>query len=75
VGDQEVADVAINRAWSVYLLLGNSVDEREERRAALEHFIRALVTNGELDSEVLAVEGLKYLKELDGLDHAPFKHP
>jgi len=61
----DIARIAFARAWSVYLLTHSSVDENDERRATLERFIRQRCEAGANDSELLVVDGLKYLKKLD----------
>ncbi len=73
MADQDTAGLAFARAWSVYLLVNNDVDENDERRATLERFIRKRCEEGECDPEALTVEGLTYLKRLDELGQHSFK--
>ena len=61
----DVADIALSRAWGVYLLINSGIAMDDERREKLKRFIRERREAGETDAEVLAVEGLKHLKELD----------
>jgi hypothetical protein len=63
----DIAEAAFARAWSVYLLIHSGIDENDVRRASLQRFIRQRCMAGETDTELLAVEGLKYLKSLEGL--------
>ncbi len=63
--DPDVASAALARAWSAYRLIYNNVGEADERRDALDRFIRQQCDSGVGDPELLAVEGLKYLKRLD----------
>ena len=63
----DIAEAAFARAWSVYLLIHSVIDENDARRAGLQRFIRHRCEAGQVDTELLAVEGLKYLKELEGL--------
>jgi hypothetical protein len=59
------SDVALSRAWSVYLLINSGIAMDDERREILTRFIHARRKAGEADTEVLAVQSLKHLKELD----------
>jgi hypothetical protein len=63
--DPDVASAALARAWSAYRLIYNDVREADDRRNALDCFIRKQCDAGVQDAELLAVEGLKYLKRLD----------
>ena len=63
----DIAETAFTRAWSVYRLIHSDIDENDVRRAGLQRFIRQRCNAGETDTELLAVEGLKYLKSLEGL--------
>jgi hypothetical protein len=65
MADPEVASVAFERAWNVYLLINKGVDENDERCAILDRFIRKRCEADVADKELLVVEGLKYLKRLD----------
>ena len=67
MNSSDIAEVAFARAWSVYLLIHSGIDENDARRASLLRFIRQRCEAGETDTELLAVEGLKYLKTLEGL--------
>jgi hypothetical protein len=62
----DIAEAAFARAWGVYLLIHSGIDENDARRVGLQRFIRQRCEAGETDTELLAVEGLKYLKGLDG---------
>ena len=62
--DPSVANIALTRAWSAYLLIHSGIDENDDRREALEQFIRKRCSAGVTDVELLAVDGLKYLKRL-----------
>ncbi|MEH2539716.1 MULTISPECIES: hypothetical protein [unclassified Bradyrhizobium] len=61
----DIAEAAFARAWSVYRLIHSGIDENDVRRAGLQRFIRQRCMTGETDTELLAVEGLKYLKSLE----------
>jgi hypothetical protein len=63
----DIAETAFARAWSVYLLIHSGIDENDARRSSLQRFIRQRCKEGETDAELLAVEGLKFLKGLEGL--------
>ena len=63
----DIAEAAFARAWSVYRLIHSGIDENDARRASLQRFIRQRCEAGKTDTELLAVEGLKYLKGLEGL--------
>lgn len=63
----DTVEAALVRAWSVYLLIHSGINENDARRASLQRFIRRRCDAGEVDTELLAVEGLKYLKSLEGL--------
>ena len=63
----DIAETALARAWSVYLLIHSDIDENDARRSSLQHFIQQRCKEGETDTELLAVEGLKFLKGLEGL--------
>jgi hypothetical protein len=63
----DIAEAALTRAWSVYLLIHSDIDDNDARRASLQRFIRQRCEAGETDTESLAVLGLKYLKSLEGL--------
>lgn len=63
----DIVEAALERAWSVYLLIHSGIDENDARRASLQRFIRQRCDAGETDTELLAVEGLKFLKSLERL--------
>ena len=65
MADLSAANLAFERAWSVYLLINGGVSKDDERRTALERFIRKNCEAGESDPETLTVGGLTYLKRLD----------
>ena len=65
MADPDVASAAFTRAWSAYRLINQDVDENDARRASLERFIRQRRDSGIDDPEMLAVAGLKFLKQLD----------
>jgi hypothetical protein len=67
MADDNAAIIAFQRAWHVYLLINDDVDENDERRSTLERFIRKHCEAGESDPEALTVGGLAYLKKLDQL--------
>ena len=66
MADQDIVGTAFSRAWSVYLLINKGVAENDVRRASLERFIRKRWEAGDNEAEFLVVEGLKYLKKIDG---------
>ena len=66
MADLNTVETACVRAWSVYLMINRGLDENDERRALLKRFILNRSEAGNSDAELLAVEGLKYLKSLEG---------
>jgi hypothetical protein len=66
MADPDIVEIACARAWSVYLMINRGLDENDARRALLRRFIRNRWEAGNNDAEFLAVEGLKYLKGLEG---------
>jgi hypothetical protein len=68
--DQIAANLAFGRAWSVYLLINTDVNENDERRTALERFIRKNCEAGENDPETLTVSGLTYLEKRDEIERS-----
>lgn len=66
MADPDIVETACSRAWSVYLLINTGIDANDARRASLERFIRQRFQAGDHETEFLVVEGLKYLKRLDG---------
>lgn len=73
MAEQSTATLAFERAWNVYLLTNNEVNENDERRTTLERFIRKHCEAGESDPETLTVGGLSYLKKLDELEKYSFR--
>ena len=73
MADPDLANAALKRAWSVYLLINSDVDRNDARRATLERFIRQRCEAGADDSELLAVDGLKYLKQIDAFGDESFE--
>lgn len=65
MADPDIVEIACARA-GVYLLINRGIDENDTRRDKLRHFIRIRWEAGDNETEFLAVEGLKYLKRLDG---------
>ncbi len=57
---------AFERAWSVYLLINSSIDPNDARQSTLERYIYKRSEAGEQDLDMLTVEGLAFLKKLDG---------
>jgi hypothetical protein len=53
------------RVWSVYRLINLGDGENDPRRAILDRFLRKQWDAGVTDVELLAIEGLKFLKRLD----------
>ena len=66
MNDQTIAEIAFTRAWGAYLMINRGIAENDIRRAKLREFICNLSEAGVSEAEPLAVEGLKYLKTLDG---------
>ena len=66
MADPDIVETACARAWGVYLLINSGIDENDARRDKLKRFIRQRWEAGDNETELLAVEGLKYLKQLDG---------
>jgi len=66
MADPDIVEIACARAWSVYLLINRGIAENDARRTSLKHFLRKRWEAGDSETEFLAVEGLKYLKRLDG---------
>ena len=64
--DPDIVATAFSRAWSVYRLMNKGVAENDARLATLERFIRKRWEAGDNEAEFLVVEGLKYLKKIDG---------
>ena len=65
MADPDVASAAFVRAWGAYRLINHGVRENDERGASLERFIRQRHQAGVEDVEMLAVAGLKFLKQVD----------
>jgi hypothetical protein len=66
MADPDIVEIACARAWSVYLLINSGLAEDDALRHKLKHFIRMRWEAGDDETEFLVVEGLKYLKQLDG---------
>ena len=66
MAERNIVEIACARAWDVYLLIHSGIDENDFRREKLRLFICERWKAGTDESELLAVEGLKYLKTLDG---------
>jgi hypothetical protein len=66
MADPDIVDTACARAWSVYLMINRDLDQNDARLALLKRFLRNRWEAGNSDVELLAVEGLKYLKSLEG---------
>jgi hypothetical protein len=66
MADPDIVETACARAWSVYLMINRGLDENDARRALLKRFLRQRWEAGNSEAEFLAVEGLKYLKSLEG---------
>ena len=66
MADRDIVEIALVRAWGVYLLIHRGTDENDPRRDKLRQFIGERWEEGTRETELLAVEGLKYLKTLDG---------
>ncbi len=64
--DPDIVETACARAWSVYLMINRDLDQNDARRALLKRFLRNRWEAGIRDAEFLAIEGLKYLKSLEG---------
>ena len=71
--EQRAANLAFERAWSVYRLINSDVGEHDERRTTLERFIRKNCEAGERDPETLTVGGLTHLKKLDEMQKYSFR--
>jgi len=63
---EDLVEAACSRAWSVYLLINNGIDESDARYVILRDFIQQRWEAGVNESESLVVEGLRHLKQLDG---------
>jgi hypothetical protein len=66
MADLDIVEIACDRAWSAYILINHGIAENDVRREKMRDFIRVCWKAGTHESELLAVEGLKYLKSLDG---------
>ncbi|WP_426531712.1 hypothetical protein [Bradyrhizobium sp. McL0615] len=66
MAEPDIVEIACARAWGVYLLINSGISDNDTLRKRLKHFIRVRCEAGDNDTELLAVEGLKYLKQLDG---------
>jgi hypothetical protein len=66
MADPDIVETACARAWSVYLMINRELNQNDARRALLKRFLQNRSEAGNSDAEILAVEGLKYLKSLEG---------
>ena len=66
MADLDIVEIACARAWGAYLLINRGIAENDVRRDKMKQFICERWEAGAQESELLAVEGLKYLKSLDG---------
>ncbi len=66
MADKTIVEIACARAWGVYLLIHRGIDENDQRREKLRQFICERWKAGAHEIELLVIEGLKYLKTLDG---------
>ena len=66
MADKDIVEIACTRAWGAYLLIHRGIDENDERREKLRRFLCGRWKAGANETEPLAVEGLKYLRTLDG---------
>ena len=66
MADLDIVEIASARAWSAYILINRGIAENDVRRDKMKEFICERWEAGAQESELLAVEGLKYLKSLDG---------
>ena len=73
MADADIGNVALTRAWSVYLLINSNVDRNDARRTTLERFIRQRCDAGADNTELLVVDGLKYLKRVDAFGDESFE--
>jgi hypothetical protein len=66
MADLDIVEIACARAWSAYILINRGIAENDVRRDKMKEFHLRTLEAGAHESELLAVEGLKYLKSLDG---------
>jgi hypothetical protein len=66
MANPDIVEIACARAWGAYLLINRSIGENDARREQLKRFLCERWQAGDNETEHLAVEGLKYLKQLDG---------
>jgi hypothetical protein len=66
MAELDVVEAALVRAWGVYLMINRGTSEDDNRREKLRRFMFDRWQAGIREGELLAVEGLKYLKTLDG---------
>lgn len=67
MGSPDIVEAAFARAWNAYRLIHSGIDENDVRRTSLERFLQQRRDAGMLDTEMLAVAGLKFLKGLEGM--------
>jgi hypothetical protein len=72
-GTTEYGEPRFRAGLECDLLINSDVNENDERRTALERFIRKNCEAGENDPETLTVSGLAYLKKLDELEKYSFR--
>ena len=64
--------LALNTAWSIYMVRNSSVHADDARRCTLERYLALRLQAGETEPEELAVDGLAYLRKLDHLENREF---
>jgi hypothetical protein len=64
-------ELAAERSWATCRSL--NVNARPNSRTALEKYLCKLFEAGNMDSGMLAADGLSYLKKLDFLERKSFK--
>ena len=64
--------LALNTAWSIYIVNNSSVHAGDSRRCTLERYLALRLQAGETEPEELAVDGLAYLRKLDHLENRDF---
>lgn len=67
MGSPDIVEAAFARAWNAYRMIHSEIDENDTRRASLSRFLQQQREAGVLDTEMLAVAGLKFLKGLEGM--------
>ena len=64
--------LALNTAWSIYIVNNSHVHADDARRCTLERYLALRLQAGETELEELAVDGLAYLRKLDHLEDREF---